>query len=38
MAQTDDLVERVVEVLESLQTTVLEQSEGEERSRFAVNY
>jgi hypothetical protein len=38
MAQTDDLVERVVEVLESLQTTVLEQSEDEERSSFAVNY
>ena len=29
MSQTDDLVERVVEVLESLQTTVLEQSEGD---------
>jgi hypothetical protein len=27
MSQTDDLVERVVEVLESLQTTVLEQTE-----------
>jgi hypothetical protein len=38
MAQTDDLVERVVEVLESLQATVLEQSEGDERSNFAVNY
>ena len=38
MSQTDDLVERVVEVLESLQTTVLEQSEGDERSSFAVNY
>jgi len=34
MAQTDDLVERVVEALESLQTTVLEHSE--DRS-FAVN-
>jgi len=29
MAQTDDLVERVVEALESLQTTVLEPDEGE---------
>ena len=38
MSQTNDLVERVVEVLESLQTTVLEQSEGDERSSFAVNY
>jgi hypothetical protein len=40
MSQTDDLVERVVEVLESLQTTVLDQSEseGDERSSFAVNY
>jgi serine/threonine protein kinase len=38
MSQTDDLVERVVEVLESLQATVLEQSEGAERSNFAVNY
>jgi hypothetical protein len=27
MAQTDDLVERVVEALESLQSAVLEQSE-----------
>ncbi len=34
MAQTDDLVERVVEALESLQSTVLEQSE--ERS-MAIN-
>ena len=38
MSQTDDLVERVVEALESLQTTVLEQDEGDERSSFAVNY
>jgi len=38
MSQTDDLVERVVEVLESLQTTVLEQTESDERSAFAVNY
>jgi hypothetical protein len=38
MSQTDDLVERVVEVLESLQTTVLEQAERDERSAFAVNY
>jgi hypothetical protein len=38
MSQTDDLVERVVEVLESLQTTVLEQTESDERSIFAVNY
>jgi hypothetical protein len=38
MSQTDDLVERVVEVLESLQTTVLDQGEGGERSSMAVNY
>jgi hypothetical protein len=37
MSQTDDLVERVVEALESLQTTVLEQDEGSLRSSFAVN-
>ena len=36
MSQTDDLVERVVEALESLQTTVLDQDEGNERSSFAV--
>ena len=38
MSQTDDLVERVVEVLESLQTTVLDQGEVDERSSLAVNY
>jgi hypothetical protein len=38
MSQTDDLVERVVEVLESLQTSVLEQAGSDERSAFAVNY
>jgi len=37
MSQTDDLVERVVEALESLQTAVLDQDEGGERSSFAVN-
>ena len=37
MAQTDDLVERVVEALESLQTTVLEAGRGQRTSRFAVN-
>ncbi len=37
MSQTDDLVERVVEALESLQTTVLDQDEGNVRSSFAVN-
>lgn len=38
MAQTDDLVERVVEVLESLQTSVLDQDEPPvERALFAVN-
>ena len=35
MSQTDDLVERVVEALESLQTTVLEEGEGVKRSRFS---
>jgi uncharacterized coiled-coil protein SlyX len=33
MAQTDDLVERVVEALESLQSTVLEQSEDRSEDR-----
>jgi hypothetical protein len=37
MSQTDDLVERVVEALESLQTAVLDQGEGGERPSFAVN-
>ena len=37
MSQTDDLVERVVEALESLQTTVLDQDEGNLRASFAVN-
>jgi hypothetical protein len=37
MSQTDDLVERVVEALESLQTTVLDQDEVGQRSSFAVN-
>ena len=32
MSQTDDLVERVVEALESLQTAVLDQSEAAQRS------
>jgi hypothetical protein len=37
MSQTDDLVERVVEALESLQTTVLEHDDGNLRASFAVN-
>ena len=37
MSQTDDLVERVVEALESLQTAVLDQGEGCDRSNFAIN-
>ena len=37
MSQTDDLVERVVEALESLQTTVLDQDETNLRASFAVN-
>jgi hypothetical protein len=40
MSQTDDLVERVVEALESLQTAVLDQGDsgnGTDRSKFAVN-
>ena len=38
MAQTDDLVERVVEALESLQTAVLDTGEGpNEHASFAVN-
>jgi len=38
MSQTDDLVERVVEALESLQTSVLDQDEpAVERASFAVN-
>jgi DNA repair exonuclease SbcCD ATPase subunit len=39
MAQTDDLVERVVEALESLQTAVLDQGDntGTDRPSFAVN-
>ena len=37
MSQTDDLVERVVEALESLETTVLKRDEGAKRSAPAVN-
>jgi hypothetical protein len=38
MSQTDDLVERVVEALESLQSTVLDQTElSEDRAALAVN-
>jgi hypothetical protein len=37
MSQTDDLVERVVEALESLQTAVLDQSEPTDEAAFAVN-
>ena len=37
MSQTDDLVERVVEALESLETTVLEKGAGVKRSAPAVN-
>jgi serine/threonine protein kinase len=37
MSQTDDLVERVVEALESLETTVLNRGEGAKRSTPAVN-
>jgi hypothetical protein len=37
MSQTEDLVERVVEALESLQTAVLDQDEGGERSGSVVN-
>jgi hypothetical protein len=37
MSQTDDLVERVVEALESLQTTMLDPDEGGERSSMAIN-
>jgi eukaryotic-like serine/threonine-protein kinase len=37
MSQTDDLVERVVEALESLQTAVLDQSEPNDQAAFAVN-
>ena len=37
MSQTDDLVERVVETLESLETTVLNRGEGAKRSAPAVN-
>ncbi len=38
MSQTDDLVERVVEALESLQSAVLDQADaGGERPSFAVN-
>jgi hypothetical protein len=37
MAQTDDLVERVVEALESLQTAMLDQNEAGDRFNFAVN-
>jgi hypothetical protein len=37
MSQTDDLVERVVEALESLETRVLDKSAGVKRSTPAVN-
>jgi hypothetical protein len=37
MSQTDDLVERVVEALESLETRVLDKSAGAKRSAPAVN-
>ena len=37
MSQTDDLVERVVEALESLQTAMLDQAEAGDRSNLAVN-
>jgi hypothetical protein len=37
MSQTDDLVERVVEALESLQMAVMDQGEAGEHSNFAVN-
>jgi hypothetical protein len=37
MSQTDDLVERVVEALESLETTVLDKGAGAKRSTPAVN-
>ena len=36
MSQTDDLVERVVEALESLQTAMLDQAEAGDRSNLAV--
>jgi hypothetical protein len=37
ISQTDDLVERVVEALESLQTAVLDEGEGSEHPNFSVN-
>jgi hypothetical protein len=37
MSQTDDLVERVVSALESLQTTMLDQEEDGQRSNLAIN-
>ncbi len=37
MSQTDDLVERVVEALESLQMAVLDQNESGHEAAFAVN-
>jgi hypothetical protein len=37
MSQTDDLVERVVEALESLQTAMLDPDEGGDRSNLAIN-
>ena len=37
MSQTDDLVERVVEALESLQMAVMDQGDGVEHSTLAVN-
>ena len=37
MSQTDDLVERVVEALECLQSAVLDRRDGNDHSAFAVN-
>jgi hypothetical protein len=37
MSQTDDLVERVVEALETLETTVLNRGEGAKGCTPAVN-
>ena len=37
MSQTDDLVERVVEALESLQTAMQDADEGGERSNLAIH-
>ena len=37
MGQTDDLVERVVEALESLQTAVIDQGEGGQHASLTIN-